>query len=469
MGISEKGTGRVSLKEKAAYFIGECGSCGMFYYLTITLSTYFFTDVMNISAATLGLVIIITRFFDMFSDLVVGSLVDRTHTKWGKARPWVLFSTFPYAIAMVLLYCLPAGWSIGYQIAYIIVTYNLAVTICYTAENIPWGSLPALMTRDKVERSQLHSVRMLASPLGSAIGVSVAMPLVSRLGGTQADWITVMTILAAVGIVCNLIAVAVIREKDDGTEEAKPAERSKEENRRDIPSAVRNPYWWAAIIITLVWNTFSVATATLTPYYTEYFLNDEQLTTVINNAQTITMALAAFSCYWLTKKLEKSTILKITMIISVAGQLYLISNPLNMTVLVVGTVVRSIGFGCMGACMFAMATDAIEYGEWFTGHRAESTTYSAVGLGNKLGVMFGSGILSLLLGAAGYDGSLAVQSESAMDMISALYLWMPVVLALITIVIMFLYKLDKRYDYVVSELKSGHCRKNAKYAPNGIL
>lgn len=108
----------ITLKEKLAYFIGECGSCGMFYYLTITLSTYFFTDVMNISAATLGVIIIVTRLFDMFSDLVVGSLVDRTHTKWGKARPWVLFSTFPYAIAMVLLYCLPASWSIGPQIAY---------------------------------------------------------------------------------------------------------------------------------------------------------------------------------------------------------------------------------------------------------------------------------------------------------------------------------------------------------------
>lgn len=455
----------ISIKEKLAYFIGECGSCGMFYYLTITLSTYFFTDVMNVSAATLGVIIIVTRLFDMFSDLVVGSLVDRTHTKWGKARPWVLFSTFPYAIAMVLLYCLPAGWGVGPQIAYIVITYNLAVTICYTAENIPWGSLPALMTRSKVERSQLHSVRMLASPLGSAIGVSVAMPLVNRLGGTQADWITVMTILAAVGIVCNLIAVALIREKD-GAGEAEPgaAKRSPGENRLDIPSALRNPYWWVAIAITLVWNTFSVASATLTPYYTKYFLHDEQLTTVINNAQTITMALAAFSCYWLTKKMEKSTILKITMAVSTLGQLFLISRPLDMDVLVAGTVLRSIGFGCMGACMFAMATDAIEYGHWYTGHRAESTTYSAVGLGNKLGVLLGSGILSLMLGASGYDGALAEQSTSAMGMISFLYLWVPVILSLLTIAIMFCYKLDKRYAFVVSELKAGRFRENAAYA-----
>ena len=451
----------ISLKEKIAYFVGECGSCGMFYYLTITLSTYFFTDVMHLSATTLGTIIIASRIFDGVSDLIVGSLVDRTHTKWGKARPWVLISTLPYALAMVLLYCLPATWTTAHQVAYVVITYNLAVTICYTVENIPWGSLPALMTRDKVQRSQMHSIRMLASPLGSAIGVSTAMPLISAMGGRQQDWITVMSILAVVGVLCNIFAVVVIKERV--VSQPEEAAQSKKSNRKDIPSAVRNPYWWVAILITLVWNTFSVATATLTPYYTKYFLLNDQITTAINNAQTITMALSAFSCYWLTKKLEKSTILKGTMVISLAGQLLLISNALNLTVILVGTVIRSVGFGCMGACMFAMATDAIEYGHWFTGHRAESTTYSAVGIGNKLGVLLGSGILTILLGAAGYDGTLSVQSASAMTMIRFLYLWTPVVLAVVTIVIMCCYRLDKRYNAVVSDLQQGLFREGAPY------
>ena len=451
----------ISLKEKIAYFVGECGSCGMFYYLTITLSTYFFTDVMHLSATTLGAIIIASRIFDGVSDLIVGSLVDRTHTRWGKARPWVLLSTLPYALAMVLLYCLPATWTTAHQVAYVVITYNLAVTICYTVENIPWGSLPALMTRDKVQRSQMHSIRMLASPLGSAIGVSTAMPLISAMGGRQQDWITVMSILAVVGILCNIFAVVVIKERV--VSQSEEAAQNKKNNRKDIPSAVHNPYWWVAILITLVWNTFSVATATLTPYYTKYFLLNAQITTAINNAQTITMALSAFSCYWLTKKLEKSTILKGTMVISLAGQLLLISNALNLTVILVGTVLRSVGFGCMGACMFAMATDAIEYGHWFTGHRAESTTYSAVGIGNKLGVLLGSGILTILLGAAGYDGTLAVQSASAMAMIRFLYLWTPVVLAVVTIVIMCCYRLDKQYDTVVSDLQRGLFREGAPY------
>lgn len=453
----------VPLREKIAYFVGECGSCGMFYYLTITLSTYFFTDVMHISAITLGTIIIVSRIFDGVSDLIVGSLVDRTHTRWGKARPWVLISTFPYALAMVLLYCLPASFSTGHQIAYIIITYNLAVTVCYTVENIPWGSLPALMTRDKVQRSQMHSIRMLASPLGSAIGVSTALPLIHAMGGRQQDWIRAMTIMALVGIACNLFAVFTIKERVVVQENLE--EKIQHNNRKDIPSALRNPYWWAAVIITLVWNTFSVATATLTPYYTKYFLFNDQITTSINNAQAITMALAAFSCYWLTRKFEKSTILKFTMVISLVGQVILIAYSLNLPILIGGTVIRSIGFGCMGACMFAMATDAIEYGHWYTGHRAASTTYSAVGIGNKLGVLLGSGILTILLGTSGYDGSLATQSASAMQMIRFLYLWTPVIFAVLTIVIMFCYKLDQKYDSVMSDLNSGIYREGAPYAP----
>lgn len=450
----------IPLKEKFAYFLGEAGSCGMFYFLIITLSSFFYTDVMHISSVTLGTIIVASRVFDAASDLIVGTLVDRTHTRWGKAKPWVLFSTIPYAVAMILMYCVPASWTSAHQVAYVIITYNLAVTVCYTIENIPWGSLPALMTRDKVQRSQLAACRMLASPLGSAVGVSIALPAITAMGGEQKDWIFIMTLIAIFGIVCNFISMFLIKERVTSDE---PVE--KQRSRLDIPSAIRNPYWWVSILITLVWNTFMVSTSTLTPYYAKYFLNDELITTSINNAQSITMALFAFSCYWLTKKWEKSNILKVTMVISILGQAILIFAHGNYTMIMFGTVIRCAGFGCMGCCMFAMATDAIEYGHWFTGHRAEGTTYSAVGIGNKMGVLVGSGLIQLLLGIAGYDGSLATQSASAMKMIEVLYLFAPMFLAIVSIIIMCLYQLDKKYDSVMSDLSQGKFAPNAKYAP----
>lgn len=453
----------IPIKEKSAYFLGECGSCGMFYALIITLSSYFYTDVMHISAITLGTVVIVSRCFDLVSDIIMGSLVDRTHSKWGKAKPWVVFATIPYAAAMVILFCLPASWTTAHQIAYIVITYNLAVTICYTVENIPWGSLPALMTRDKVQRAQLHSCRMLASPLGSALGVTIAMPLIAKLGGTQKDWIIVMSILATVGVICNFIACYLIKERV-GTDKPAETPEEKKNHRKDIPSAMHNPYWWVAILITFVWNSFFVATSTVTPYFAKYILQNELLTSTVNNAQTITMAICAFSCYWLTKKWEKSTILKFTMVISLIGQAILAFCPMSTGFIVFGTIIRSVGFGCMGALMFAIATDAIEYGHWFTGHRAEGTTYSAVGIGNKMGVLLGSGFMAILLGAVGYDGTKAVQCEAALHMIRFLYMYSPAILAALTIIIMSLYKLDKKYDRVMSDLAAGKHAPNARYA-----
>jgi GPH family glycoside/pentoside/hexuronide:cation symporter len=296
---------------------------------------------------------------------------------------------------------------------------------------------------------------MLASPLGSAIGVSTALPLINALGGKQSDWILVMSILAIVGICCNVLAVVLIKERVVMIDP-----KEKKSNKGDVLSAIHNPYWWVSILITLVWNTFIVATSILTPYYSKYFLNDSLITTAINNAQTISLAICAFSCYWLTKRWEKSTILKFSMLITILGQILLITNPLSLTTIIVGTIIRCVGFGCMGALMFAMATDAIEYGHWYTGHRAESTTYSAVGIGNKMGVLMGSGLLTILLGMAGYDGSMQVQGDMAMNMIKMLYLWSPIALAVITVIIMMFYKLDEKYDAVLKDLNAN------KFSPN---
>ena len=110
----------VPLKEKLAYFFGEMLSQSLFYYLVLTLSIYFYTDVMHISATTIGIVVIVSRIFDAFTDLLIGTLVDRTKSRLGKARAWVIFMTAPYALSMFLLYCVPASWTTAHQIAYIL-------------------------------------------------------------------------------------------------------------------------------------------------------------------------------------------------------------------------------------------------------------------------------------------------------------------------------------------------------------
>lgn len=446
----------VPMKEKIAYFVGEAGSQSLFYYLILTLSSYFYTDVMHISAATIGVIIIVSRLFDMFSDLIVGHLIDRTHTKYGKARPLILIATIPYAISLLLLYCVPASWAMAHQIAFVVITYNLAVTVCYTLENIPWGTLCTLMSRDKTERTKLSTLRMVGSPLGGTIGVATVLPLIESLGGTQRAWQMGMGIFAVIGIIVNVITVSIITERV-------VSERAPEKNKLDIPSVVRNKYWWMDIAIIGIYNAFITCTATTLPYFAKYILNDTMLTTNLNNAQTLSLALTALACYWICRKLNNTTLVKIGMVIVIPAQILAIMFADSMTILMIATCVRSVGWGLLAAIIHSMVSDAVEYGHWRTGHRAEGTTYSAQGMGNKIGVLLGSGVTAILLGLSGYDGTQAVQVESANRMISGIYLYLPLVFALIILVLMAFYKIDKEYDGMMKDLLAGKYHKDAMF------
>lgn len=451
----------VPAKEKFAYFFGEMCSQSLFYYLVLTLSIYFFTDVMHINAAIIGTVVIVSRIFDLFTDLLIGTLVDRTKSKFGKARAWVIFMTIPYAVSMLLLYCVPASWSSAAQIAYVIITYNLAVTVCYTFENIPWGTLSTLMSRDRVQRTQLSSMRMVGSPLACALGIGIALPAIHSLGGTQHDWITVMSVFAVVGIVVNFVCAFTIKERVK-------TETAPEKNKLDLPSTLSNKYFWACVIIIGLYNAYVTVFSTFVPYYSTYILSGTMDTTVLNYMQFGTMAVMALVSFWLCKKMDTITMVRIGMVIAIVGQIIGIIDPSSLTVQLICALVRSIGWGMFAAIIHSLVGDAVDYGYWRTGHKAPGTTYASQGMGNKLGVLIGSGVTTLILGLSGYDGSQAVQVQSALNTIKGVYLWLPLIFAVIILVIMTFYKLNKKnFDKIIVALDNNQFHPKAKYAPEG--
>lgn len=150
-----------------------------------TLLTLFYTDYAGVSVATVGLVMLILHFFDGGSDVVMGFIVDRTHSKWGQSRPWILWMSLPYALSAILLFSVPHT-NATIQFLYIFVTYNFCTTVCYTAINLPYGSLSAMMTRGSKERDLLSVFRMGLSPMGRIIAVTCTMPLIKLFGDDQA-------------------------------------------------------------------------------------------------------------------------------------------------------------------------------------------------------------------------------------------------------------------------------------------
>ena len=156
---------KVSLREQICYGLGD-SACNVVYGLCSTLLTFFYTDYVGVNPLTVGMVFLITRVFDGVSDLIMGFITDRTKSKWGKARPWILWMSVPYAVTFVLLFLIPANASNMVQAIYIFVTYNLVNTIVYTALNLPYSTMASLITRDGQSRASTQAIRIFCGPGG---------------------------------------------------------------------------------------------------------------------------------------------------------------------------------------------------------------------------------------------------------------------------------------------------------------
>lgn len=202
---------KLSVSTGLCYAGGDVG-CNIVFGMIGTLLTLFYTDYVGISAATVGLVMLLSRCFDGFSDLVMGVIVERTNSKWGKSRPWLLWMSIPFALSAVLLFTVPH--TIGMlQFLYLFVTYNFCTTICYTAINLPYGSLSSMMIRESSERDKLSVLRMGLSPIGKIVAATCTLPLVKLLGNDQAAWIKVMSVWAVLALALLLLCFFKCEEK----------------------------------------------------------------------------------------------------------------------------------------------------------------------------------------------------------------------------------------------------------------
>ena len=194
---------KIHLKEKFSYGLGDV-ACNVVYALTTSLLIYFYTNVVGISAAMIGTIMLFSRFFDGISDVLIGHLVDRTHSKHGKSRAWILWMMIPYGIAAILLFTVPPATPIVKGI-YVFITYNFCTTVVYTALNLPYATLATLMTRDTDQRAVVNLFRTGMSALGNMVITAVTFPLVTRLGDTQQAWIEVSILYAIVSIIMLFI------------------------------------------------------------------------------------------------------------------------------------------------------------------------------------------------------------------------------------------------------------------------
>ena len=434
--------------ERFSYGCGDFG-CNIIYTAMSAFLVFYYTDYAGVNALAVGTIMMVSRIFDGISDIIMGVVVDRTKSRFGKARSWILRMCIPFAISGVLLFSVPTSWTSTPKLVYVFITYNLVSTIIYTAINVPYSALNALMTQDPYERSVLSIFRNLLATAGTLLINTFTLRLVEYFGNNASAWTKTFCVFGVIAIIAFLFTFFGTKERVGAAESAVDEVPCKE----GVKALFKNKYWMMMTgMLALFFLMYSVNGGS-TVYYAKDILGDKNLVGTINGIFNIVQICGMFFIAMLVKRFGKRNVFAIGLVFDIIGMLVLNFSGGSLAIIIVSSVIRGIGNACGGATMWAMVSDTIDYGEWKTGYRTEGLVNSACSFGYKIGNGVGSALLGLILEVGGYAGEKAVQSASALFSIEICFVWIPIVVYILGLIIMKFYHLDREFDGIIADLK----------------
>ncbi|MHC5268795.1 MFS transporter [Enterococcus sp. LJL98] len=438
----------IKLFERIAYGFGDFG-CNIIYTAMTTYLLFYYTDYAGVNAAAVGVIMLVSRVLDGLTDIGMGMIVDRTKTKYGKARPWILRMAIPFAISGVLLFSVPTGWNSASKLVYVFLTYNLVSSVLYTAINVPYSSLNALMTQDAYERSVLSIFRNLLATFGTLIINSYTLTLVEYFGDNTEAWTKTFSVFGLLALLAFLISFFGTKERVKAVSEESLHISFKE----GMGALFQNKYWMMVTgILMLLFINMALTTGS-TVYYAKTILGNNQLAQTINSMMNIAQITFMFIIAPFVKRLGKRNSMGLGLIIQTLGTLLLVMMGASMFGIYASSIIRGIGGAFFGAVMWAMVSDTVDYGEWKTGLRMEGLTNSASSFGYKVGNGLGSAILGGILAIGGYVGTATTQSVQAMTSINIVFWVLPILINVLILVILYFYRLDNEFEGIIYDLR----------------
>lgn len=441
------------LSERLAYGFGDFG-CNIIYTAMSAFLLFYYTDYAGVSAFAVGTIMMVSRLFDGVSDIIMGVIVDRTKSKYGKARPWILRMCIPFAISGVLLFSVPTSWAETPKLIYVFITYNLVSTVVYTAINVPYSALNALMTQNPYERSVLSIFRNLLATAGTLTINIFTLPLVEFFGNNALAWTKTFFIFGIVAIIAFLYTFWGTNERVKSVAQLQSTENNDVPVLVGIKALFKNKYWIMMTGMLALFFLMYAINGGSTVYYAKDILGDKNLVGTINGIFNIVQICGMFFIAMMIKKFGKRNIFALGLVLDIIGMLILNYSNGAMSLIIISSIIRGLGNACGGATMWAMVSDTIDYGEWKTGYRTEGLVNSACSFGWKIGNGIGSALLGLILEAGGYVGTAITQTETALFSIEICFIWIPIAIYVIGLVIMSFYHLDKEFPAIIRDLNN---------------
>jgi GPH family glycoside/pentoside/hexuronide:cation symporter len=424
--------------QKLAYGSGDMGSNFMYAFVTSFLMIYL-TDSVGMSAGIVGTLMMASKLLDGVSDVFFGGLLDNTNSKMGKARPWLFWTTFPLAICEILLFMIP-GTGEAMQYAYFFVVYTLLNAVFYTANNISYGSLAALMTKNPNERVQAGSIRFMFAGVSALTVMFATTKMVGAFGGDSgnllAGWRNTAIVFALLLIIFNMVCVLSVKElpQDEPAGGARPEKLSFVKRLRLL---LRNKYYLLILSYYIISYTVSGATSGVGIYFCTYVLGNPSLLGILSAALLAPAVIGLSITPFLVKRFGMYKVNLAGAAISMAFSIPVVIFGYmgNLPLLIAFQTLKALGSTPMIGTLSAVIADAAHYSFLKDKVRLEGSMYSCSSMGVKLGSGIGSALCGLLLSLGGYNGLAQTQTAGAIGMISFIYLAVPAIPTILTVAI----------------------------------
>lgn len=431
---------KILMWKKICYGCGAGGGNIMSTLLASFLLSYY-TDTAGMAAAAIGTMFLVSRLLDGITDLVMGGIVDRTDTKWGKARPWVVISAPLMVIGIILILHVPQGWDQTMKLVYAYVTYIFLNCIVYTIFGIAHTALLARMTRNFKDRNTTSTVSSILNNLsGLVIGT-----MITGLQLTFGWSVTSVILGVAAGV---LILIAGLACNEQVGMEPDPAHHHKAiPMKEQLPTVVKNRYFWLALLLgalTLFVNANAVGAQI---YYCNVVLQDPMYMSTLMALGMAPGIVILFFMPYFANKFSKRAFMAFGSILMILGFALCGMAEQSRMMLAVGVVIRSVGLGPMFAGLYAFCADAADYGEWKYGVRCEGLMSASQSIGSKIGIGFGSACTAWILAAAGYIesgmGEMVEQPAAVVEAIRFDYGWLGAIVSVVLLIGVLLMDVEK--------------------------
>ena len=424
------------------YGSGDIAGNVVYAFLSSFVMIYL-TNTVGLNAGVVGVLIAASKFFDGVTDVFFGAMIDKTKSRLGKARPWMLFAYIGCAITLAAIFMIPVNMEKTTQYAWFFIAYTMLNAVFYTANNIAYSALTALVTKNSKERVQMGSFRFIFAFATRLLIQSIKVKAVSTFGGGASGWRTVAIIYAVIGLIVNTISVFSVKElkEEELQEETANITIAQKEKYGLIQAAkllISNKFY---LMICGVYILQQVYTAMINMglYYMTYVLKNENLFGVFSWAVNIPLIFALVLTPTLVARWNGMYKLNLRgyMLGTFGRAMVILAGYLgNVPMMLLFTGIAALGQGPWQGDMNAVIASCSEYTYLTKNKRVDGAMYSCTSLGVKLGGGLGTAIAGWMLAASGFDGMAAIQPESCITMLHFMYLWLPMLISIVITIVL---------------------------------